>query len=111
MSQLTGQFQSKDRAMTSTSEIISVDNGIVTIQSKVSLSDSMLDCEKAIQACVNEAGALATGEALKQFDADGRPIVVGGIKLTSRCKSKKTYKTPYADISVERHVYQTSAGV
>jgi hypothetical protein len=36
----------------------------------------MLDCEKAIQACVNEVGALATGEALKQFDADGRPIVI-----------------------------------
>ena len=96
--------------MTSKSEIISVDNGIVTIQSKVSLSDSMLDCEAAIQACVNEVGALATGEALKQFDADGRPIVIGGIKLTSRCKSNKTYKTPYADISVERHVYQTSSG-
>ena len=96
--------------MASTSKIISVENGVVTIQSKVSLSDSMFSCEEAIQECVNEVGALATSEALKQFDADGRPIVIGGVKLTSRCKSKKTYKTPYADVSIERHVYQTSAG-
>jgi len=35
---------------------------------------------------------LATGEALKQFDTDGSPIVMGDIKLTARCKNGKTYQ-------------------
>ena len=91
-------------------EIISIDKGVVTIQAQVTLSDSMLACEEIILACVNEVGTLATEEALKQFDADGRPIVIGDIKFTSRCKSGKTYKTPYGDIHIERHVYQTSEG-
>ena len=92
------------------SEVISVTNGVVTIQTQFSLSDSMLTCEEAILDSVNEVGCLATQEALKRFDADGRPITVGGIKLTSRCQSGKTYKTPYGDIHIERYVYQTSKG-
>jgi hypothetical protein len=77
-----------------TSEVISVENGIITLQTQIPLSDSMLACEEAILNSVNEVGSLATGEALTRFDADGRPIVVGGVKFTSRCQSGKTYKTP-----------------
>ncbi len=91
-------------------KIITQDGDVITIQSQVKLSDSMLSCEEAILTCVNEIGTLATEEAVKKFDADGRPIVVGGVKFTSRCKNGKTYKTPYGDIHVDRHVYQTSTG-
>jgi hypothetical protein len=34
----------------------------------------MLDSEEAIQAVINEAGTLATEEALKQFDTQGEGL-------------------------------------
>jgi hypothetical protein len=48
----------------------------VTIQIQVKLSRSMLDTEEAIQQALNEAGTLATTEALKQFDTDGSPLQI-----------------------------------
>ena len=44
------------------------------VQVEVPYRDSMLDAEDAILAALNEAGVAATEEALKRFDADGRPI-------------------------------------
>jgi len=41
------------------------------IEITVDLEDSMLDSEEAIQTVINEAGSLATEEALKQFDTHG----------------------------------------
>jgi hypothetical protein len=40
----------------------------VTIQFTVPLSGSLLETEETIQLKLNEAGTLASGEALKQFD-------------------------------------------
>lgn len=90
--------------------IISQTNGELTIQVKVSLKGSMLESEQSIIESINEVGMLATGEALKQFDTDGSPIVMGDIKLTARCNSGKTYQTPYGAVHIERHVYQSSKG-
>lgn len=59
---------------------------------------------------LNEAGTLATGEALKQFDTDGTAIEMAGAKWTSKGKLPKTYQTPYGAVEVQRHVYQSSAG-
>ncbi len=70
----------------------------------------MLDFEEAIQQGLNEAGALATTEALQRFDADGSPIQVGDTKLTSKGKLVKEYQTPYGIAPVSRHVYQSSRG-
>ncbi|MEZ5325642.1 MAG: hypothetical protein R3F19_11335 [Verrucomicrobiales bacterium] len=42
----------------------------------------MLETEELLQAALNEAGALATGECLKDFDSDGGAIVITGEKLT-----------------------------
>lgn len=36
--------------------------------------------------------------------------MTGDIKWTSRSRNPKTYHTPYGDVKVERHVYQTSRG-
>jgi hypothetical protein len=47
---------------------------------------------------------------LKQFDTDGEPILVGSVKLTSRCTTEKKYQTPYGVAKLERHVYQSSKG-
>lgn len=82
----------------------------VTIQVQIRLSRSMLDTEEAIQAALNQAGVLATGEALKQFDTDGSPLALGATRWTSKGQEPKTYQTPYGEASVARHVYQTGEG-
>ena len=48
--------------------------------------------------------------ALKRFDTDGSPIVMGEIKWTKRSASAKKYQTPYGEVEIERNVYQTSKG-
>jgi len=52
----------------------------VKIEVTVDSSGSMLDAEESILRAVNAVGNVATAEALKGFDADGDPIVVGGTK-------------------------------
>ena len=71
---------------------------------------SMLKAETTIQEQVNKVGTLATGEALKQFDTDGSPIVVAGKNLTSKGQVHNTYQTPYGDVTIERHIYQSAQG-
>src|SRR5882724_897347 len=81
-----------------------------TIQVEIPYASSMLDFEESIQLRLNEAGVLATTEALGRFDTDGSPIQVGDTKLTSKGQLKKEYQTPYGVASVERYVYQSSRG-
>src|SRR3954462_6303707 len=70
----------------------------------------MLDFEQTIQDRLNQAGVVATQEALQQFDTDGAPITVGSIKFTSKGRLPKEYQTPYGVATVARHVYQSSQG-
>ncbi len=60
--------------------IKSVSGDTVTLEVTVKLSGSMLDSEQAILNSMNEAGSLATGEALKRFDTDGSRLEIGGEK-------------------------------
>ena len=82
----------------------------VTIAIRIPLSRSMLDTEEAIQQALNEAGVLATAEALQQFDTDGSPLEFGASRWTSKGQEPKAYQSPYGEVSVPRHVYQTGAG-
>lgn len=82
----------------------------VTIQVTIPLEGSMLENEERIQQELNEAGVLATGEALSRFDADGSPIEVGSVRFTSKGKHFEKYQTPYGETRVKRHVYQSSKG-
>lgn len=91
-------------------KIISTSRKEVTVQITIPLKKSMLDSEENILDCLNEAGTLATQEALSCFDTDGEPIVVNNIKLTSKFQNEKEYQTPYGVARVKRHVYQTSQG-
>src|ERR1700730_15192022 len=90
--------------------IIERQENTVTIQISIPLTRSMLDTEEAIQQALNQAGVLAYGEALKQFDTDGSPLVFGSTRWTSKGQEPKTYQSPYGEVSVERHVYQTGEG-
>ena len=90
--------------------IIARSEATFTIQLEIPYASSMFDFEELIQQRLNEAGVLATTEALHQFDADGSPITIGDTKLTSKGKLVKEYQTPYGVAPVERHVYQSSRG-
>src|SRR3954447_9513712 len=90
--------------------IVSRTDTAFTIQVEIPYGPSMLDAEETIQQRLNEAGTLATAEALGRFDTDGSPIRVADTKLTSMGRVLKEYQTPYGVASVERHVYQSSRG-
>jgi hypothetical protein len=82
----------------------------VTIQIRIPLSRSLLDTEQVIQQALNEAGLLATAEALRQFDTDGSPLQIGQTRYTSKGQEPKGYQTPYGEAVIARHVYQTAQG-
>jgi len=71
---------------------------------------SMLEREELIQQGVNQAGQIATEYALSQYDTDGAPITVKDKKHTSKGQVSKAYQTPYGEVVLCRHVYQTNAG-
>ena len=66
----------------------------IKIEVTVELSGGMLETEEAILRAVNAVGNVATAEALKRFDADGDPIVVGGSVWYSKGKLPKIFNTP-----------------
>ena len=81
-----------------------------TVQVEIPYGSSMLDFEQAIQERLNQAGVVATQEALHQFDTDGAPITAGAVKLTSKGQIEKDYQTPYGVATVARHVSQSPQG-
>src|SRR5271155_1378612 len=85
-------------------------NGSLTVSFTFTPGRSMMESEQSLQAALNEAGNLATGKCLEGFDSDGTALLVGGEKFTSKGKQPKSYQTPYGEVSVERHVYQSSQG-
>lgn len=70
----------------------------------------MLECEEEIRRALDEGGCLITQEVLSNFDTDGSPIEIGGINFTSKGTVDKEYQSPFGDLRVARHVYQSSAG-
>ena len=82
----------------------------VRIEVTVEMEDSMLGSEEAILAAFNAGGVLATREALRRFDTDGRALVVEGRKYFSKGRLPKAYQTPYGEVEVDRHVYQSARG-
>ena len=90
--------------------ICAVEENVLTLEVRVDISGALLDAEERIGAALNEAGQVATQEALKRFDTDGAALMTGSIKWTSKGQEEKRYQTPYGAVPVARHVYQTSAG-
>src|SRR5258708_19651033 len=84
------------------------DGDQITLEVKVDISGPMLEAEEKILLALNAAGDVVTREALKRFDADGDPIMMGGVKWYSKGKQPKVYNTPYGVVAVERHLYQSA---
>lgn len=87
-----------------------INSNTVKLTLELKLSGSMLEMEGVIQHALNEAGMLMTGEALKRFDTDGSPIVLGDVKWSTKGAQPKGYQTPYGEVSIDRHVYQRAGG-
>ena len=90
--------------------MVEVKDSQVKIELTVELSRSLLETEEAIQMVLNEAGCIASREALKYVDTDGRPIKMGDAVWRTKGQQPKTYQTPYGEVDLERHVYQRSGG-
>jgi hypothetical protein len=90
--------------------IVSQTGSKVIIEIEVDLSSSMLDSEGKLQAALNEGGTLATGKLLEYFDTSGQPIKFGSVSMTSKGKVDCCYQTPYGEVVVARHLYQTYKG-
>ena len=90
--------------------IVTRQESSITLQVTILLTRSLLDTEHGIQEALNEAGLLATTEALRQFDTDGSPLQVGATRYTSKGQEPKDYQTPYGETTVARHVYQAPQG-
>ena len=69
-------------------------DGSISITLNIKAEGSMLQQEEQIAEAIAEAGRIATAYSLRQFDTDGRPIVVNNVKHTSRGQEKKTTKRP-----------------
>ncbi len=67
-------------------------DGSISITLNIKAEGSMLQQEEQIAEAIAEAGRIATAYSLRQFDTDGRPIVVNNVKHTSRGQEKKTTK-------------------
>jgi hypothetical protein len=71
---------------------------------------SLLRAEERLMEAVNAAGRAAMSELLPRFDSQGEALLHEGRKWTTKGKVSKIYETPWGEVMVERHVYQTSAG-
>jgi hypothetical protein len=70
----------------------------------------MLEVEELIQSSVHNVGLMVTECAFWEFDTDGSPITIEGKKYTSKGQVPKAYQTPYGEITIARHVYQSNQG-
>lgn len=63
-------------------ELVTQKGNRITVQFTFELTGQMLRDEQALQQALNEAGQAAMPPMLKQFDTNGEPIRVNGIKHT-----------------------------
>lgn len=77
---------------------------------KPSAAISMMEQEGALMETLNVVGASACAHLLASFDSDGAPLFHANRKWTSKGKVLKIYESPWGEVPLERHLYQTSAG-
>ncbi len=84
--------EKKSQGKSMTAKLISVEGTKVKIEITIELSESMLDSEKKIQEGLNEAGCIATKEALRKQDTDGTPITIGDKIWRTKGEKQKPIK-------------------
>lgn len=71
---------------------------------------SMLAQEERLMAALNAVGRAGAKHLLTAFDADAQALVQDGRNWTSKGKVAKIYETPWGEVMLDRHLYQSSAG-
>lgn len=71
---------------------------------------SMLAQEERLMEALNAVGRAGAKHLLSGFDPNGEPLMQAGRKWTAKGKVAKFYETPWGEVMVERHLYQTSSG-
>jgi hypothetical protein len=99
-----------DKEPAMTTRVTKCNGTTLTLETTIEIGGAILQAEDAIQSALNEVGAMATAETLKRFDADGEPIVIGGVKWYAKQPREKYYQTPYGEVLVARYTYQKAGG-
>lgn len=71
---------------------------------------SMLAQEERLMQALNAVGRAGARHLLGTFDTAGQPLAHAGRTWSSKGKVAKIYETPWGEVMVERHLYQTSSG-
>lgn len=71
---------------------------------------SLLRAEEQLMEALNAIGCQSMQHVLARYDIDGAPLVIGGHKWTSKGLIAKFYETPWGEVFLERHLYQSSKG-
>lgn len=75
-----------------------------------SAEESLLSAEEKLMDALNAVGRESMKHMLPLYDSDGSPVVIGGSKWTSKGRVPKTYETPWGEVILARHLYQSSEG-
>jgi hypothetical protein len=73
-------------------------------------AQSLLRTEERIMDALNAVGRESMRYVLTRYDRDGSALLILGRKWTSKGRVAKIYETPWGEVLVARHLYQTSAG-
>jgi len=82
----------------------------MTFEVDLAESESFLDCEEKIMETVNAVGREMTSHSLQSHDITSSIIVLGGITAYGKGVSNEVYQSPYGQVEIPRHVFQTSQG-
>ena len=88
-------------------------DGSLTVSLTLPVGDgeqSLLLAEERLIDALNAVGRESMRHVLACYDTEGSALLVQGRKWTSKGKVAKFYETPWGEVMVERHLYQTSAG-
>jgi hypothetical protein len=75
-----------------------------------SAKQSLLSAEEQLMDALNAVGCKSMEHILSGYDSDGTPMVVEGRKWTSKGQVSKIYETPWGEVILARHLYQSSDG-
>ena len=70
----------------------------------------LLEAESQLQRLLNRTAVSVMGEMLSCYDTHGEPLQLHRQTYTSKGKSPQTYQCYGGPVTVERHLYQSSAG-
>ena len=70
----------------------------------------MLEQEERLMEALNAVGRAGARHLLGGFDAPGTPLSHAGRKWTSKGRIAKIYETPWGEVLLARHLYQSSDG-